>query len=298
MTNGHDTRTDTTDSTPSARQASRTAIGVATLRAVHQLFDGDPKILDDTIVVRLLGPEFIDGIRQHAARFDAREARGLRSHIVLRSRFAEDRLEAAAVQRGVRQLLVLGAGFDTFAYRQPAWARALRIFEVDQPASQGEKRARLAAGGIDVPSNVTFIAADFEHRSLRDILVDGGVDIGQPAFISWLGVTVYLTEPAIDAVFRFVASLPASSEIVFTFYSRPPEDEEGPVSALAARAAGLGEPFRTWFEPQALEARLRGVGFSDVSFLTPEQATVRYFPQPRPDHLPPPRRINTVSAIV
>jgi len=99
-------------------------------------------------------------------------------------------------------------------------------------------------------------------------------------------------------VFRFVASLPASSEIVFTFYTKDPAATNGPVQALADRAAGLGEPFRTWFEPAALEAKLRGFGFSEVHFLTPEEATARYFPQPRTDRLPPPRRINTASAIV
>jgi methyltransferase (TIGR00027 family) len=279
------------------RQASRTAIGVAALRAAHQLLDGEPKILDDPAIMPLLGPEMIAGITRSAERFAAPESRRIRSHVVLRSRYAEDRL-AAAVQRGVRQLLVLGAGFDTFAYRQPAWARDLRIFEVDQDASQQAKRHRLEVGGMAIPPNVTFIEADFEHRTLHDILVGGGVDIDQPAFISWLGVTVYLTEPAIDAVFRFVASLPASSEIVFTFYSRDPEVDAGYRQAMVDRVAELGEPFRTWFEPETLDAKLRGFGFSDVTFLTPEDAATRYFPQPRPDRLPAPRRINTASAIV
>jgi methyltransferase (TIGR00027 family) len=279
--------------TESTRQASRTAIGVAALRAVHQVVDGLPKILDDTAVIPLLGSTIVDRVLSDRARLDAPGARALRSHVVLRSRYAEDRL-AEAVQRGLRQFLVLGAGFDTFAYRQPAWAHDLRIFEVDQPASQQAKRARLEASGLAIPSNLTFVAADFEHRTLHDILVDGGVDISQPTFISWLGVTVYLTEPAIDAVFRFVASLPASSEIVFTFYSKDP----GGLRPLEERVAELGEPFKTWFEPAELEAKLRGVGFSEVTFLRPEQAAARYFPEPRPDQLPPPHRINTASARV
>jgi len=255
--------------------------------------DGLPKILDDTAVIPLLGSTIVDRVLSDRARLDAPGARALRSHVVLRSRYAEDRL-AEAVQRGLRQFLVLGAGFDTFAYRQPAWAHDLRIFEVDQPASQQAKRARLEASGLAIPSNLTFVAADFEHRTLHDILVDGGVDISQPTFISWLGVTVYLTEPAIDAVFRFVASLPASSEIVFTFYSKDP----GGLRPLEERVAELGEPFKTWFEPADLDAKLRGFGFSEVTFLMPEQAAARYFPEPRPDNLPPPQRINTASARV
>jgi len=283
--------------TPPERRASMTAIGVAALRAVHQVMDDEPKILDDSVIVSLLGAEAIEKIRQQSERFHAREARGLRSHVVLRSRYSEDRLADAGVGRGIRQYVILGAGLDTFAYRQPAWARDLRIFEVDQPASQRTKREKLQAAGIAVPPNVTFVEADFEHVSLHDMLVGAGFSMREPAFISWLGVTVYLTEPAIDAVFQFVASLPASSEIVFTFYTKdsPGGEEDSP---LAARVAQVGEPFRTWFEPAALEQKLRGFGFSDVSFLTPEHAAERYFPQRRADGLPAPRRINTASAIV
>ncbi len=272
-----------------------TALAVAGLRAVHQLMDAEPKILDDTVIVQLLGTDVIGRIQQQPQRYRERDARSLRSHVVLRSRYSEDRLADAVLRRGVRQYVVLGAGFDTFAYRQPAWARDVRIFEVDQVASQRVKRGRLSDAGIAVPSNVTFVEADFEHVSLHDMLVGGGFSTGEPAFISWLGVTVYLTEPAIDAVFKFVGSLPASSEMVFTLYSRERAIEESP---MAIRAKQLGEPFRTYFDPAELEQKLRGFGFSDVSFLTPEAAQQRYFPEPRPDGLPAPVRINTCSAIV
>jgi methyltransferase (TIGR00027 family) len=130
-----------TDSPQASRTASRTAIGVAALRAVHHVVVGLPKILDDTAVIPLLGSTIVDRVLSDRARLDAPGARALRSHVVLRSRYAEDRL-AEAVQRGLRQFLVLGAGFDTFAWRQPAWAHDLRIFEVDQPASQQARTAR------------------------------------------------------------------------------------------------------------------------------------------------------------
>jgi methyltransferase (TIGR00027 family) len=260
--------------------------------------DADPKLLDDTVIVQLLGPEILERLHQQPERYQTREALGLRSHVLLRSRYAEDRL-AEAVRRGVRQFVSLGAGFDTFAYRQPAWAREcqpeLRIFEVDQIASQRAKRDRLAAAGIAVPPNVTFVEADFEHMSLHDMLVGGGFSTSAPAFISWLGVTVYLTEAAIDAVLQFVGTLPASSEIVFTFHTRERAIEG---SALAARAAEVGEPFISYFTPEEIEHKLRGFGFSEVSFLTPQEAERRYFPAPRSDRLPAPVRINTVSGIV
>src|SRR5271157_5401130 len=139
------------------RNFSRTALGVAALRAVHQLLDGEPKILDDPIAARLLSADVLQQIQSNPARIHEPPDRGLRSHVVLRSRYAEERM-AEAVQRGVRQCVILGAGFDTFAYRQPDWARSLRIYEVDHCATQAEKRQRLQAAGIPIPANLEFVA--------------------------------------------------------------------------------------------------------------------------------------------
>lgn len=116
------------------QKPSQTAADVAELRAAHQLIDNEPRILEDPVVLRLLGDACIAAIRSHPERFHMPRLQALRTHVVVRSRFAEDRL-AAAVDRGIRQYVILGAGLDTFAYRQPAWAGGLRIFEVDQPAS-------------------------------------------------------------------------------------------------------------------------------------------------------------------
>ena len=246
------------------RAASATALGVATLRAAHQLLDGDQRILDDPVVLRLLGPEVIARVQANPERFAEPNVRRLLTHVVTRSRCAEDRL-AEAVARGVHQCVVLGAGFDTFAYRQPPWASALRIFEVDHPASQQAKVARLAAAGITIPPNVEYVAIDFETTSLRDGMLRSRFNASAPAFISWLGVMVYLTQSAIDAVFAFVASLPPSSEIVFTF---TPPPEVGAADGLASRAAEVGEPWLTRVEPESLERQLRNHGFGTVQFLT------------------------------
>lgn len=246
------------------RAASATALGVATLRAAHQLLDGTPKILDDPVVLKLLDPEVIARVQAHPERFAEPHVRRLLTHVVTRSRCAEDRL-AEAVDRGVRQCIVLGAGFDTFAYRQPPWASALRIFEVDHPASQQAKRHRLAGAGVAVPSNVEYVAIDFETTSLRAGLRESTFDVDAPAFVSWLGVMVYLTQAAIDAVFAYVASLPPPSEIVFTF-SAPPEP--GAADGLASRAAEVGEPWLTRVEPDVLAHQLREHGFGRVEFLT------------------------------
>jgi methyltransferase (TIGR00027 family) len=283
------------DNLPEQR-ASTTAMGVATMRAAHQLIDHEPRILDDTIIVRLLGAEVVQRLERERERCHTSGARWLRAHVVLRSRFAEDRL-AEAVNRGVKQYVILGSGFDTFPYRQPAWARRIRIFEVDQPASQRLKREKLAVAGITAPENLTFVEADFEHSSLAEMLTAAGFRASEQAFVSWLGVTIYLTEPAIDAVFKFVASLPAASEIVFTFHSRNTSEPEL-VAKVQAHLTSVGEPFRTWFDPATLDRKLRSFGYSKVWFLTPEEATQRYFPHDRSDGLPPPNGINTASAVV
>jgi methyltransferase (TIGR00027 family) len=281
------------------RNSSRTALGVAALRAVHQLLDGEPKILHDPIAVRLLDADFLQLIRSNPALAREPLTRGLRSHVVLRSRYAEERM-AQAVQRGVRQCVILGAGFDTFAYRQPDWARSLRIYEVDHRATQEDKRQRLQSAGIPVPANLEFVAIDFELVSLREGLQSSTLNFSEPAFFSCLGVLVYLSREAADAVFQLVASFPAGSEIVFTFSmqdSSMSANEAASRSALANLANSLGEPWQTHFEPQTLVCDLRALGFSPISFLSPEAADRIYF-QSRGDGLRAPRRGGIGAAVV
>ena len=275
------------------RTASRTARGVAGLRAAHQLLDAPPRILDDPVILRLIGESGVRDIESAAARYADPGARALRAHIVLRSRYAEDRL-SESVARGVSHYVVLGAGLDTFAYRQPLWARGLHIVEVDQPASQREKRELLTAACVEVPSNVTLASVDFE--SLADALERHGVRVDVRVFFSWLGVTMYLREPAVDDVLRTVASYARGTEIVFTFAQ--PRDSDANTDGrptLAELAAQAGEPWLSYFEPGALEQKLRSFGFSQVEFLTPNNAAARYFSN-RTDGLPPPRRTTIVSA--
>lgn len=278
---------------------SRTALGVAWLRAAHQLLDPPPRVLEDPAAVALFGAGAAEKLRTDAARLQGPGARALRAHVLLRSRYAEDRLERA-VARGVRQYVVLGAGYDTFIARQPDWARELRVTEVDRPAIQEAKRERLAEMGLEVPGNVTFLGIDFEEETLAAGLRRGGVRESEPAFFSWLGVTMYLTEPAIDAVVATVAAFPAGSEIVLTF-AQPGDPERGrgdagepPRPTLAERAAAVGEPWLSYFTPEALERKLRGAGFRSVEFLTPEVARADYL---RDSALPAPRRSAIVSAI-
>jgi methyltransferase (TIGR00027 family) len=272
-------------------KASHTALGTAYLRATHQLLDAKPLIFDDPVAVPLLGPEGLKLIRDTADNYRTPEMLALRAHVVLRSRFTEDRL-AAAVSRGITQYVILGAGFDTFALSQPAWALALKIIEVDHSGTQAMKRSYIAAAGLTIPENTVFADIDFEHESLRDGLRRYNISMDKPTFFSWLGVTMYLKEDAIDAVLRSVVMFPAGSEIVLTFRT-PLGDSPSP---LARSVANLGEPWVSFFEPEALEAKLRSVGFSKVEFLTPAEAEERYFRQ-RPKDLPVPKQINILCAV-
>jgi methyltransferase (TIGR00027 family) len=277
------------------RSASITARGVAMLRAAHQLIDGPPPLLDDSVIVRLLGAGTEEHIRELLDRYQSAPARALRSHVLLRSRVAEDLL-GEAVARGVTQYVLLGAGFDTFGYRQPEWARGIDVVEVDHPSSQGEKRLLLRHAGVDVPGNVRFADVDLDHETLEAGLRRAGVAFDQPTFFSWLGVTMYLTREAIDAVLGTVASFARGSAIVLTF-AQPPEPDDMGGRFFAERAAAAGEPWISYFRPDEIEALLRAHGFSDVQFLTRETAMRRYFVD-RPDGLLPPRRISIVSATV
>jgi methyltransferase (TIGR00027 family) len=165
---------------------SATAFGAAALRAAHQLLDAPPAF-EDPLALRILGPRVAAAIVEDPQRAGAPAS--LRALVSLRSRHAEQAL-ADAVGRGVRQYVVLGAGLDTFAYRNPFGARGLRVFEVDHPATQRWKRERLAEAGIEVPVRASFAPVDFERDTLADGLARAGFDADAPAFFSLLGVTV------------------------------------------------------------------------------------------------------------
>jgi methyltransferase (TIGR00027 family) len=253
-------------------RASRTALRVAHRRAVHQILD-QPCILSDPIAVRLLGRDFvIDHAREsHPI------ARAFRAFMAARSRFAEDQL-ALAFQQGVRQYVVLGAGLDTFAYRN-AFAD-LNVFEVDFPATQEWKRTLLAEAGIEVPENATFVPLDFEHKTLGDGLADAGLRMDQPAFFGWLGVVPYLTLEAFRSSVSAIAHLPPPTAVSFDFAISP--ELLGPraraaFEVLAERVAAAGEPFRLFFAPDALEAELRAAGFSEVEMTGADELNRRYF---------------------
>jgi|SRR5271166_5816592 len=279
------------------RRASSTMIRSAIFRAMHQVLDADPKILDDPLAVGL-----IDGSSREeilAAPPGSRPPPWFRSIFVLRSRYAEDSL-GEAVANGIGQYVLLGAGMDTFAYRQPSWAARLRIFEIDHPESQKVKREHLVKGGIAIPANVEFCSIDFENRSLAEGLATSSLDHRAPTFFSWLGVTQYLTKEAIDSTLRFLLSMPRSSEIVMEFILPPASwapAEIGFLTQVVQLAAEIGEPWLTYFTPEEMSEHLLKLGFSQVSHLTLENAAARYFPN-RHDGLRPPHYVRLIRVAV
>ncbi len=278
---------------PEQRPASQTAIGVALLRAIHEAYDNPPRIHDDPIAPLMVGDEMMQRAKAAPEWMQAPLTLSIRSHVVLRSRYAEDRLSEAA-SRGFRQYVLLGAGYDTFAYRQPAWAASLEIFEVDHAASQQAKIERLRSAGIPIPPNLTFVPADFERETLFETLVKGGVDTKAPAFFTCLGVMVYLPKQAVDSIFHAVAAFPKGSQLVFTFSQG---GSSAGALAMTKEAAAVGEPFRTYHHPETLCREILEIGYSQVVFLSPEEAADLYY-SGTGVVLPPPRRAAIACASV
>jgi methyltransferase (TIGR00027 family) len=255
---------------------SRTAFAAAGYRATHQLFD-KPVVLRDPHAIAILGAEAAKVSDDERVSQYVQASAPMRAQIVARSLFAEETL-GHAVEGGVRQYVLLGAGLDTFAYRNP-WPD-VRVFEVDYPATGEWKRERLASAGIVAPPNVAYAGLDFEHEPLAAGLERAGFDLGKPAVFAWLGVTVYLTREAIEATLRSVAALAEGTEIVFD-YGEPreqlPEMLQAKIQARMAMLAAAGEPWVSFFAPADMRALLAGAGFSEVEDLTGLDMNSRWF---------------------
>jgi methyltransferase (TIGR00027 family) len=263
---------------------SRTALRVAMRRAAHQLYDARPLVLDDPFAVAILGP--------HAAEIERTPGRGwtpgrgakhkprpysigLRAFLVARSRYAEDLL-AHAVQRGVTQYVLLGAGLDTFAHRNPY--PSVRVFEADHPATQLWKRELLQANAFPEPANLAYAPIDFDRHSLADQLCAAGFDSSVPSFFSWLGIVPYLTRDAFRATLNFITAQPLGSGLVFD-YCQPRSAlsalEQLAFDSIASRVLLAGEAFQLFFTPANVAAELSA--FYDLEDLGSPEINSLYF---------------------
>jgi len=254
---------------------SRTAERVAIRRAAHQLLD-QPRVLDDPLALRIIGSEAEEALRSNPKE-DHSFSRAFRAFMAARSRYTEDEL-AGAFAQGVRQYVALGAGLDTFAYRNPH--SGLRVFEVDHPATQAWKRNQLQAADIAIPASLTFVPVDFERQTLEGGLAQCGFNPSGAAFFSWLGVTPYLTREACTSTLAFIAKMPAGSGVVFDFAVDRGLLNPGQRiarDALSKRVARYGEPFQLFFDPGKLQDELKSLGFQRTEFLQGKELNARYF---------------------
>lgn len=278
-------------------QPSQTLLGSAIRRGQHQLFDS-PLILNDPVVLELVPeakqPDILAEMGDPSEPFPTM----LRALTAMRSRFAEDRLAQGAA-RGVGQYVIVGAGLDTFPWRQPQFAADLRIFAVDHPASLIWVQQRLRERQLGRPSNLVHVPADLERQSFGEQLKACGFDPDVPTFCSLLGVVHYLDPSAVDALLRFAAQLVAGSEIVLSFIADEPMtgDDRNAVVQSLARMDRLQEPWKYRRKPAELRDHLAKLRFTDVFHLTPELAQQRYFAH-RNDRLRAPRWEQLIAATV
>jgi methyltransferase (TIGR00027 family) len=247
-------------------EPSRTALIIARQRAAHQVLD-QGAILCDPFAMKILCEDEKDVLQfanQHPL------ASIGRLFTTARSRIAEDAF-SRAVERGVRQVVILGAGLDTFALRNPHVARQGRIFEVDHPATQAWKRERIAESQIAPPPWLIFVPMDFERDDLREKLAAAGFPQNSPAFFTWLGVMPYLTHDAIGRALDYM-SLIEDSEIVFD-YMEPHEAFSEELRQIekerTEQLKKIGEGSVSRFEPAGITAILRSHGFcaiEDINF--------------------------------
>jgi methyltransferase (TIGR00027 family) len=257
-------------------QPSLTALGAARLRAAHQVLD-NASILTDPLALRILGDDIevsLDHARAHAS------GPRLRWFIAARSRIAEEAL-TEAVNAGATQLVVLGAGLDTLAYRTPL-ADRLRIFEVDFPATQARKREMLAAAGIAVPETLSYVGIDFECETLAEALDGAGFVAAERSFFCWLGVVPYLTEAAVFSTLACIAHFKGGAEVVFDYVNPPASVApagRAANQALAERVAAAGERFQSYFDTAQLCAKMSATGFRHVDDIAPERIATCFFPE-------------------
>lgn len=261
----------------SAVSPDPTAVRTALWRALHVERDARPHVLEDTLGPSLAAPE--DGWRDRPDM--SPWTASFRASIVARARFVED----LVVESGVRQYVILGAGLDTFAQRRADLG--VRVFEVDRAEPQAWKRQRLALLGWAIP---TLVPVDFEEQSWREELAKHGFDPSQPALVTSLGVSMYLTRDANATTLREAAELAPGSTFVSSFILPvellAPEEQPGMKAALAG-ARTNGTPMISFFSPAEMLTFARDQGLVRARHVSSDDLSERYFAG-RPDGLRPP----------
>jgi methyltransferase (TIGR00027 family) len=259
---------------------SRTALVTAFARAVHRHLDDPPPVLDDHLAYTFLPYPLRRFVKRQAAmpaQFRALRPRdpasvAMRSQIVVRARYAEDCL-AEARQAGVCRYVVLGAGLDTFALRQPA--PAIDVVEIDHPDTQRWKQSLMQQRGLVAPAQLTFLPVDFERAALADVWPDAA----EPELISWLGTTYYLSREGIRATLQTLRERTVSgTELVLDYWHGSGRSSLSPLLMGTRLAVALqGEPMRSFFSRREIEALAIEAGWRVLEHLSPAEQSRRYF---------------------
>jgi methyltransferase (TIGR00027 family) len=237
-------------------------------------------LYDDPVAIKIIGAQAAAKISSAPDSYRSAYATHLRAFLVARCQYAEQAL-ADALQHGARQLVILGAGLDTFAYRNPYPPELLQVFEVDHPTTQAWKRERLAAESIPIPEALSFVAIDFEKENLAEQLPLAGFKTAVPAFFSWLGVSMYLPAETVLSTLKAIANLSApGSEVVFDYALKPELLDPANLASFQTRArrvAAAGEPWKSSFQPGPLASELKQAGFIVLEDLGAADLNARFF---------------------
>ncbi len=265
-------------------RASATADGAAALRAYHLLRE-PPYVFEDRLAFKLTRRSYrvmlsIPPVRWVMLDLLRPAMVGVRAQVLSRARYAEEEL-VKAVASGVRQYVIISAGLDSFAWRRGDLIGRLRVFELDHPATQAVKRARLRRAGLKVPDNLSLLPADLERQTVEDVLRGSAFDTQKPAFFSWLGTVAYLTVDAVRTTLEGIRAIAFHGSQVVLDHVVPiscvPDTDRAAVNSLLAVVARRGEPVRTYLTPPDVGALIQQCGFEVLEQVSPEMQEQRYF---------------------
>jgi len=266
--------------------ASKSGLAVAAVRAIESYRPEKERLFEDRFARRFLPPVWrgiiellrLPGLGSAVLAMRERQFPGVMGNLFCRTRFIDDALRDA-LGEGLDQVVILGAGFDSRAYRIPGMEQT-SVFEVDHPAPQAEKQARLKRMLGTLPSHVTFVPIDFDRQQLEDVMAAAAFRTGARTFFIWEGVTQYITAEAVDATFRYVSRAAATgSEIVFTYIRRGIVDGSARSAAdqkLVSVLQRVGMPWVFGLDPTELAQYLAERGLKLIKDVGASDYQARY----------------------
>jgi methyltransferase (TIGR00027 family) len=251
------------------------------IRATEAFYSEEDRIYDARFDYKVLPPFWrgllIPGVRHVIVALLAKGGMGTHGMLLCRTRFIDDAL-AAALKKGIRQFVCLGAGFDTRAFRIPG-IEATHFFELDLPTAQQIKQKRLAKVLGTVPPHVTFIPIDLNRQNTKEEMQKFGFQMGERTFFIWEGVTQYITAEAVEDTLRFVADTAPGSQIAFTYIRRAILDGTARSAIdqrIMSRVEKRGMPWIFGLDPSEVETFLGQWGLKILDHADANEYRTRY----------------------